>query len=226
MAEHGVEDHGHEKPVDHEGLELPALGHGAGDDSRRRIHEDHLEEEEQEDAHIVDPAAGEGEPFEPEERPSPGYLDFGVQDLGTAQGGDGPHAAEHERIPDQEIADHADGEDGEVGHHDVHGIALLGETRLHHGEPRLHEEDQDSPQEHPHEVDGYAVVPDLIGQVRIPQVLAAAGIAAGGVGRGPGCPAENQEEREAEHHSHHQRPPSAQTRAHIATSFSVASSIS
>src|SRR3984893_5369420 len=48
-----VQEHRHEQAVDHEGGELPALGHGAGRDGGGSVHEDGGEEEHGEARRIV-----------------------------------------------------------------------------------------------------------------------------------------------------------------------------
>ena len=59
VAEDRVDEHRHEEAVDEERRPLPALGHGPGRDGHRRVHEDHLEEEQREDADVVDVGAQE-----------------------------------------------------------------------------------------------------------------------------------------------------------------------
>ena len=59
VAEDGVDDRSDEECVDDEGRELPALGHRAGRDGRRGVHEDHLEEEEADDDDVVGTAGQE-----------------------------------------------------------------------------------------------------------------------------------------------------------------------
>ena len=56
-----VDDSGHEDAHRDERRELPALGHGAGDDRRGGVHEDELEQEEREDADVVGAVAERAE---------------------------------------------------------------------------------------------------------------------------------------------------------------------
>ena len=66
VAEQRVDDHRHEEAEDAERRELPALGHRAGGDRRRGVHEHHLEQEEREHADVV-AVAGQEEALRAEE---------------------------------------------------------------------------------------------------------------------------------------------------------------
>jgi len=69
--------------------------------------------------------------------------------------------------PDGEVADHAEPEDGEVGHHHVGRVLGTGEPGLHQGESGLHENDQRTAQHQPEQVE-----PDLVVEHPVDQLLA------------------------------------------------------
>ena len=53
VAEERIGERAHQHRRNAEGEELPALGAGAGDDGQRRIHEDHLEQEDDHHADVI-----------------------------------------------------------------------------------------------------------------------------------------------------------------------------
>jgi hypothetical protein len=162
VAEQGVDEHRHEEAVDEEGRPLPALGHRPRRDRDRGVHEHHLEEEEGEDAHVVDVAAEEealgAEEVEglPEER----HRVLAGEGSRSSERGHRPHSAHLEGEAADPVPEHADGIDHVVHRERVGGVLRAREARLHHRETRLHEHDEEAGEERPHDVDRDLVVPD------------------------------------------------------------------
>ena len=154
-------DDGPDKPaVDEEGEIFPALGQGTGGNGCRRVHEDHLEEKQGEDRDIIDGAgkeetlAAKESELLSEERDG----DFMVEPGITAQSADGAQSAEHEGKPADVESEHAQGIDHQVHGHGMSRILGPGKARLHHGESRLHEHDQEAGNQRPDEIDGHPVM--------------------------------------------------------------------
>ena len=136
-------------PAD-ERLPLPALGHAAGRDGGRRVHEgDHVQEEGHQ---AGGPAlAGEGDRALPEEHP------VATADQRAPRGREaeqrGAEATEHDRETDQEEGDEAEAEDGEVRRHHVGGVLGATEAGFDEREPGLHEDHQRGADDDPEDVD-------------------------------------------------------------------------
>jgi hypothetical protein len=150
-----------DESIDDERLEVPAFRHRAGRDRRGRIHEHHLEQEEREDRSVIGHAGKEkpGCAEKAEILAEQVYGEFVRQECGpAAEARHAADAAHLEREAADPIPEHAERIDHEVHGHGVPGVLCLGEARLNHGEPGLHEHDQETRHEGPDDVDSDAVV--------------------------------------------------------------------
>ena len=154
----------HDEPVDDEGRELPPLGHRAGRDRERGVHEDHLEEEESERGDVIGDARQE-ESRAAEEPPhvaADGRPDELVHRLRNGQRG--PHRrarpAHLQREPAHPEPQDAERVDHEVHHHRVGRVPGPREAGLGEREARLHEHHEEARDERPDEVERHARLAD------------------------------------------------------------------
>ncbi len=144
-------------------LHAPAFGARAGHDGRRRIHEDHHEEEQHDRGRVV-AIAGEEEASRTDEPPARVAVhrradgQHAVQGRGPAErsgsSDGGPvEPSAHEGESAHEEPEHADGVDHEVHRERVGRVLGANETRLDEREARLHEHDEEARDQGPYEVD-------------------------------------------------------------------------
>ena len=119
VAGDGVDDEGNEGAVYTVGLEVGALGHGAGNDSGGCGAEDGLED------HIA-----------PHRQRTEIVI---APDQGIKAADEGSRAAEHDAEAHQPVDGRADAEVHQVLHQDVAGVFGPGQTRFTQGKARLHE---------------------------------------------------------------------------------------
>ena len=156
----GIDEHGHEQGIDEEGRPLPTLGHGAGRNGDRGVHEDHLEQEQREDADVVHVAAQEEAPGteDVEGLPEQGDAVLTGEGWSSSEGRDRAHPAHLKRETAHPVAEHAQRVDHVVHRERVGRVLGSSEARLDHGEPGLHEHDQEAGHERPYDVYGDLVV--------------------------------------------------------------------
>ena len=126
----GIDDEAYHGGVDAVGGKFRSLGHGAGDYRRRRGAEDEVENE----------IAGAGKSLR-----GGGYelLEAAEKvEVRLAYEAEERILAHHQRIAEQRKDDRPDAEVHEVLHDDVAGVFCPGKAGLHHGEARLHPEDE------------------------------------------------------------------------------------
>ena len=151
-AEQRVVDGAAEQAPTDERLPLPPLGHGAGRDRGGGVHEgDHVEEEAGDRGATGLADVTEREAALPQEHPVAG-ADEVAADGGVVADERRRVAAEHEGVPDEEVGDEPETEDGEVRRHDVGGVLRPAEAGLDEREAGLHEDDEHGADHDPQEV--------------------------------------------------------------------------
>ena len=168
VGEERIDERAQHERRDQERRVLPALGGRTGDDRQGRIHEDHLEQEDHHDRHVIGAALREEEPVLSEEAEGlaeQGDGVLGVQGRRSAQVADAADAAHLDAEADQPVGQHAHAVHHEVHHHGVVGVLGAAEARLHDGKAGLHEHDQEARNQGPDEVDRDLVLADLVHQV-------------------------------------------------------------
>ncbi len=150
-----VERAAEQAPAD-ERLPLPALGHRAGRDRRRRVHEgDHVQEERGDRRGVG--GSGETPPgAAPQERPvtEPDEA-IRTERLVEAEVPGIAEPREHQREADQEERDEAQPEHREVRADDVRRVLGPAEPGLHQCEAGLHEDHEHRADDDPQEVDSH-----------------------------------------------------------------------
>jgi hypothetical protein len=150
----GIDDGGDDEAEEHEGDELPALGHGPGGDGGGGVHEHHLEEEHRRHRRRV---VGERqkESFHAEESE---LMAAEVESELLRQRGvpaEGAHRADAAHLQceaERPEAENPDGVDEKVHGHRMADVLRAGETGLHQGEARLHEHHQEPCQQSPDDI--------------------------------------------------------------------------
>ena len=146
------------RPQPDERLPLPPLGHGPGGDRGHGVHEGHHVEEEADDGRAADVAMASPDRAKPPchrntQLPLPMSASptrLGVAEVVARQ--QVAVAAEHEGVADEEVADEAEAEDGEVRRHHVGGVLGTAEAGLDQGEAGLHEDDEHGADDDPEQV--------------------------------------------------------------------------
>ncbi len=146
--------------------ELPALGHGAGRDRRGGVHEDHLEQEQREDADVVGVAAQE-EALAC--RTGPNVLPNSVIVNSWLSGGVPPSAPTAPTPPICSAKPQIQKPSMPIGvDHEVHAPSCGRRSwrgvkpGLDQREAGLHEHDEEAGDQRPHHVDGDLVVADRL----------------------------------------------------------------
>ena len=157
----------HQHRRDREGQELPALCGRTGNDGQRRIHEDHLEEEDDHDAHIVCVSGEEHAALSAEAPIGAEEIQhmFADQRLQAAQVTVSGRAAHLDAEADDPVSEQAARVHEEVHHVGVVGILHSAQTSFNHRESGLHEHDQEARDQGPGEVDADLVLTNLVGYI-------------------------------------------------------------
>ena len=176
----------HQHRGDREGEELPALGAGAGHDGQGRIHEDHLEKEDDHHADVIGAPGEEHSAFAEDAPMGAEQRDqmLGVQRLQPAQISVAGGAAHLDGEADNPVGEQPARIDEEVHHVGVVGVFHATEPGFNHGETGLHEHDQKAGDQRPDKVDGDLVLADLVGNIA--QGEAGLGVADGHIVDGAG----------------------------------------
>ena len=140
-AEQRVVDRAAEEAPRDEVVPLPAFGHRAGRDRRRRVHErGHVEEvREHRDGRGL---ARHEQRGLPQEHPVAAADESAADGRVVAEEIRERVSPEHQRVADHEERRERGAEDRDVHAHRVRGVLLAGEARLHQRETALHEHDQ------------------------------------------------------------------------------------
>ena len=147
------------RPQPTNAVPLPPLGHGAGRDRRRRVHErDHVEEERRDRCRLRRGAEVAAAPNRPATgTPSSRCRAARGRPVRRARRSARAEPAEREREPDEEERDEPETEDREVRRHHVRRVLLATEAGLDQREPGLHEHDEDRADDDPEQVEADAV---------------------------------------------------------------------
>ena len=170
VGHHRLDQRADEDAPDHEAHPRPAFGDRAGEDRRRGVHEDHLEEEEDGDADIQrprrkkEPLVAEDAVINARDGDAPLFVER-EEPRSEVRRTRQPHAPEGDSEAHRPVGQHADAVDHEVGHHHMHRAFRPAEAGLHHREPGLHEHHQVAGDQHPDEVNGDAVLVDVARKV-------------------------------------------------------------
>ncbi len=165
VTEHGIHDGPNRRSVKAEGRPFPAFRHGARGNGSRGIHKHHLEQEKGENPNVISgacqevPSVTEDSKWLAENGPS----NFIAEARITTQCRQSTQPAEHEGETANVKAQHAERIDHEIHGHGVVHVFGAGHARFHHGEPGLHEHDEEARDQGPHDVDGHSVMPNRRG---------------------------------------------------------------
>ena len=162
-AEQRVVDGAAEQAPADEGVPLPPLGHRAGRDRRRGVHEGDHVEEERHHADVVGVTLQE-EAALPQEDVVAAPDERLADRLVVAEEVREAVAAEHECVADAVVGDEPEAEDREVRRHDVRGVLGTAEAGFDEREAGLHEDDEHRADDDPQQVQRDVGMRDLGGR--------------------------------------------------------------
>ena len=167
VGEQRIGERAHEYGRHGEGEELPAFRARARDDGQGRIHEHHLEQEDDHHAHVIG-VTGEEHAALAEEAPrfsEQRERVFAGQWLQASEIAVARGAAHLDRKADEPVGEEAAPIHEEIHHVGVVRVLHAAEPCLHHRETGLHEHHEEAANQRPGEVDADLVLADLVGDV-------------------------------------------------------------